>query len=157
MGSPCPTNLTGWSEQPVAGNIIKTVHANELRAALIREYARRGLSSPAINTAYTGNTVQANLVNTIRNYLVAIGGSASSVAVGQLIYASYFATLRSQMNTLEASCVCNCDYACTCNCNYACTCNCNYSPCSCNCNYGCTCDCLNCNHCPHCAFTYTGG
>lgn len=41
--------------------------------------------------------------------------------------------MRTQIDTLRAECLCDCNYACTCNCNY-CTCNCNYA-CTCDCNY----------------------
>ncbi len=52
---------------------------------------------------------------------------------GQPILYNSLTEMRTQVNTLRAECLCNCNYSCTCNCNY-CTCNCNYS-CTCNCNY----------------------
>ena len=61
--------------------------------------------------------------------------------------AAWISAVTGYINTLQGTCVCNCNY-CTCNCNY-CTCNCNYS-CTCNCNY-CTCNCNNCTcNCQYC-------
>lgn len=139
---------TSWTDPTLDETVnTKKTHLVQMQDAMKTELSIRSLSSVSWDSGEKMTWAQINQIKTaINNCRSKDNGSAftwdatgaESVAVG-----SWIQTVRGYINTLQATCVCNCNY-CTCNCNY-CTCNCNY--CTCQCNY-CTCQCnCNCNYC----------
>ena len=125
---------------------IKASHVNELRDAIAVELARRSTVFSLPGDVNIGDVIDNDVFIQLRDALVAASPWNYGSSVGDdmedadMVDGSAMRTLRGRLNTLETSCVCDCNYACTCQCNYDCTCNCNYA-CTCNCNYDCTCQC----------------
>jgi len=177
MGSPCNSNVTHWSKDPVTSNdqVLKK-HISEIRNALKKEYQRRGLSVPNDLNANDLVLIERNHVSKLidhaeelRNYdqnhnvhpMYSFTWHDKNLS-DNIVKDVHINDLHTNVNKIERACLCNCDY-CTCNCNYCtcdcnyCTCNCNY--CTCNCNYSCTCNCnysctCNCNYSCTCNCNY---
>ncbi len=138
-GTPCPTNMTTFSTDTV----VRDEHINELRTAINDEKARRGeVSETFTDTIAVGGVIKGLYVEELQATIEAMKSftwvEAYTNLAGSTIKDEYFTELRTNVNTVEAECLCDCNY-CTCDCNY-CTCNCNYG-CTCNCNHSCTCNC----------------
>jgi len=162
-----PESPTVWTTQPLTTSTkFITTHHNELRNAIDDELIRRSQSWPTDpGTVATTNIIESNHVRQLRNGVNAAKAwtwpsylDDPDTEVGDLIQVDQYNAIRSQVNTMETECVCDCNYACTCQCNYNCTCDCNYA-CTCNCNY-CTCNCnyctCNCNYSCTCDCNYSG-
>jgi len=155
-----PVTPSTWTDPTITAGLttVKTDHHNELRTAITNELTRRSNSWPtdpgAVNASSSieylhirrlRDGIDAAKTWTWPSYL-----ADDNTGSDDDIEAQQYTAMRSQVNSIEAECVCDCNYACTCNCNYACTCQCNYA-CTCNCNYSCTCNCnyactCNCNY-----------
>ena len=139
MGTPCTTNATVWSYNPVAGTTYTAAGLNEMNAKIQAEQTRRGLPVSTLTTKVAGTLATAAQLIELKNAIDTCTAQVWSniYASGQIAKATHVTELHTKLNTVEVICPCDCNY-CTCNCNY-CTCNCNY--CTCNCNYACTCNC----------------
>ena len=124
-----------------AGTFVQNEHVNSILAAIRREATRWSKSISVMSNITDNTVVYASTLNTVRGYLSNWGSYSVTVPVaGNLIVTTTILNLRTALNTINNTCVCNCNYSCTCNCNYSCTCNCDYS-CTCNCANSCSCNC----------------
>ena len=168
-----PRPKTVWKTSAIADvSFVNTPAMNEMQNALNSERRYRSLAN--ISTALS-EWFSTNDFLTIKN---AIDQCRSKDGLSSFTYRDTYKDyclaagtidFRNHINTLELTCLCQCNYCtcdcnyCTCDCNY-CTCDCNYCTCQCNyctcqCNY-CTCDCnyctCNCNYCPcNCNYSCT--
>lgn len=152
MGSPCPSNLTGYSASS-SGDLVEQADFTAVRNSINAEYTRRGIATTSWSSY--SNPIPASAYNEMRNDInTKLGGTSpagnalpGTVSVGDLIQASDINTLVARLDEWKVACPCNCDF-CPCNCDF-CPCNCDFCPC--NCNF-CPCNCnfcpCNCNFCP---------
>ena len=123
------------------GTFVQNEHVNSILAAIRREATRWSKNISIIDNIADSIVVYASTLNTVSDYLSNWGSySVTAPVVGNKIITTTILNLRTALDTINDTCVCNCNYSCTCNCNYSCTCNCDYS-CTCNCANSCSCNC----------------
>jgi len=144
-----PVTPTTWTNDPLTTSVIMIdTHHNELRTAIDNEITRWSQSWPADPGAVTSaNKILSTHVRKLRDGIdAAVAWSwpahlnDNETDTDDILEAQQYNAMRTQVNTIEAMCACDCAYACTCDCAYACTCDCDYA-CTCDCNYACTCNC----------------
>ena len=143
-----PLSPVSWTDDGLGTgvNVKGTEHFYELANYIDIELARRSKADPSgwwdpISDANKGTD---DIIYSV-DYLMLVDGldacdawsptwsTTQYLSAGAEILDESTNEMRTQMDTLRAECLCNCNYSCTCNCNY-CTCNCNYA-CTCDCNY----------------------
>ena len=172
-GDVCPGHVympavpaTVWTNIPLKTTItIKSIHHNELRDAIHRELVRRGGTWPA-DPGHVSSAVGVlddhikklrNGINAALTWPLPVMMQDVNCGNDDIVLDDQYNTMRTRINFMETTCICQCAYACTCDCDY-CTCDCYY--CTCNCAYACTCDCnyctCDCNYCTcNCNYTCT--